>query len=142
MWTARCGRRMLLPSTHQKSLCLSSRHCSTSFQAPHHPRRLHPQHGHQRDACSSRRHFSKYISVDHSMAYDQAMSSAHGMQIQLALEEGRGKDSLPYDPFSQVCFGCRRGDSPIVWSLTASPHWSSILFTAVYGRDRHHRRYL
>mmetsp|Transcript_19265 Transcript_19265/g.45089 ORF Transcript_19265/g.45089 Transcript_19265/m.45089 type:complete len:236 (+) Transcript_19265:1-708(+) len=29
------------------------------------------------------------------------MGSAHGMQIQLALEEGRGKDSSPYDPFSQ-----------------------------------------
>lgn len=29
------------------------------------------------------------------------MGSAHGMQLQLALEEGRGKDSSPYDPFSQ-----------------------------------------
>jgi len=99
MWTARCGRR-LVPSTHHKTLCLPSRHCSASVQARHHSRRLDCNH-HQQDACSTRRNFSKYISVDHSRAYDQAMGSAHGMQIQLALEEGRGKDSSPYDPFSQ-----------------------------------------
>jgi large subunit ribosomal protein L21 len=29
------------------------------------------------------------------------MSSSHGTQLQLALEEGRGKDDAPFDPFSQ-----------------------------------------
>jgi large subunit ribosomal protein L21 len=44
---------------------------------------------------------SKYISVDHSAAYRDAMSGSHGTQLQLALEEGRGKDDAPFDPFSQ-----------------------------------------
>ncbi|KAL3769396.1 hypothetical protein ACHAWU_008805 [Discostella pseudostelligera] len=44
---------------------------------------------------------SKYMSVDHSAAYRDAMSSSHGTQLQLALEEGRGKDDAPFDPFSQ-----------------------------------------
>ena len=29
------------------------------------------------------------------------MSSSHGTQLELAIEEGRGKDDLPFDPFSQ-----------------------------------------
>lgn len=29
------------------------------------------------------------------------MASTHGVQLQLALEEGRGKDDAPFDPFSQ-----------------------------------------
>ena len=46
------------------------------------------------------RKFSKYASVDHSSAYTDAIHSAHGRQLQLALEEGRGKDDAPFDPFS------------------------------------------
>ena len=29
------------------------------------------------------------------------MASNHGLQLQLALEEGRGKDDAPFDTFSQ-----------------------------------------
>lgn len=49
------------------------------------------------------RYFStnKYAKVDHSTAYEQAMSSSHGTQLKLALEEGRGKDDGPFDPFTQ-----------------------------------------
>ena len=47
------------------------------------------------------RYFSKYAVVDHSAAYQHAMSSLHGTQLELAIEEGRGKDDLPFDPFSQ-----------------------------------------
>jgi large subunit ribosomal protein L21 len=39
--------------------------------------------------------------VDHSAAYQEAIASNHGTQLQLALEEGRGKDDAPFDPFSQ-----------------------------------------
>ena len=46
------------------------------------------------------RNFSKYASVDHSSAYNEAINSSHGQQLQLALEEGRGKDDAPFDPFS------------------------------------------
>jgi large subunit ribosomal protein L21 len=46
------------------------------------------------------RNFSKYVSVDHSSAYTDAINSSHGQQLQLALEEGRGKDDAPFDPFS------------------------------------------
>lgn len=46
------------------------------------------------------RSFSKYASVDHSAAYAEAIASSHGQQLQLALEEGRGKDDAPFDPFS------------------------------------------
>lgn len=46
------------------------------------------------------RSFSKYASVDHSAAYSEAIASSHGQQLQLALEEGRGKDDAPFDPFS------------------------------------------
>eukprot|EP00970_Alexandrium_tamarense_P006258 scaffold1058_cov268-Alexandrium_tamarense.AAC.14 len=48
-----------------------------------------------------RRHFSKYVVVNHSLAYQNSMASNHGLQLQLALEEGRGKDDAPFDPFSQ-----------------------------------------
>jgi large subunit ribosomal protein L21 len=55
---------------------------------------------------STRRRFSsKYVSVDHSSAYRDAMASSHGVQLQLALEEGRGKDDAPFDPFSQFLDG-------------------------------------
>ena len=55
---------------------------------------------------TSRRWFSsKYVSVDHSAAYRDAMASSHGVQLQLALEEGRGKDDAPFDPFSQFLDG-------------------------------------
>lgn len=53
------------------------------------------------NSSSSRWFSSQYISVDHSAAYRDAMSSSHGTQLQLALEEGRGKDDAPFDPFSQ-----------------------------------------
>jgi large subunit ribosomal protein L21 len=43
--------------------------------------------------------------VDHSSAYQDAMTSSHGVQLQLALEEGRGKDDKPFDPFSQFLDG-------------------------------------
>lgn len=43
--------------------------------------------------------------VDHSYAYQDAMASSHGVQLQLALEEGRGKDDAPFDPFSQFLDG-------------------------------------
>lgn len=43
--------------------------------------------------------------VDHSSAYQDAMTSSHGVQLQLALEEGRGKDDPPFDPFSQFLDG-------------------------------------
>jgi large subunit ribosomal protein L21 len=33
------------------------------------------------------------------------MASSHGVQLQLALEEGRGKDDAPFDPFSQFLDG-------------------------------------
>lgn len=46
------------------------------------------------------RSFSKYASVDHSAAYAEAIASSHGQQLKLALEEGRGKDDAPFDPFS------------------------------------------
>ena len=48
---------------------------------------------------------SKYVSVDHSAAYRDAMDSSHGVQLRLALEEGRGKDDAPFDPFSQFLDG-------------------------------------
>ena len=55
---------------------------------------------------NSRRWFSsRYIMVDHSSAYQDAMISSHGVQLQLALEEGRGKDDAPFDPFSQFLDG-------------------------------------
>lgn len=60
-----------------------------------HRRYSHHLHG------TSKRCFSKYASVDHSEAYKEAMASSHGVQLKLALEEGRGKDDLPFDPFSQ-----------------------------------------
>jgi len=41
------------------------------------------------------------MEVDHSRAYQNAIDSQHGLQLQLALEEGRGKDDPPFDPFSQ-----------------------------------------
>ena len=50
---------------------------------------------------NSSRLFSKYASVDHSAAYTQSMESQHGAQLELAIEEGRGKDDTPFDPFSQ-----------------------------------------
>ena len=50
---------------------------------------------------NSNRLFSKYASVDHSAAYLQSMESQHGAQLELAIEEGRGKDDTPFDPFSQ-----------------------------------------
>eukprot|EP00584_Thalassiosira_punctigera_P010600 CAMPEP_0172534794 /NCGR_PEP_ID=MMETSP1067-20121228/7040_1 /TAXON_ID=265564 ORGANISM="Thalassiosira punctigera, Strain Tpunct2005C2" /NCGR_SAMPLE_ID=MMETSP1067 /ASSEMBLY_ACC=CAM_ASM_000444 /LENGTH=368 /DNA_ID=CAMNT_0013319631 /DNA_START=14 /DNA_END=1120 /DNA_ORIENTATION=+ len=71
----------------------------------HHHQRRHaaPNHPTHRRRCAetvSRRWLS-YASVDHSAAYRAAMSSNHGSQLQLALEEGRGKDDAPFDPFSQ-----------------------------------------
>lgn len=50
---------------------------------------------------SGGRCLSKYASVDHSSAYRSALSSPHGAQLELALDEGRGKDDAPFDPFSQ-----------------------------------------
>ncbi|KAL3802233.1 hypothetical protein HJC23_001777 [Cyclotella cryptica] len=50
---------------------------------------------------SQTRHLSKYVLVNHSAAYQNSMNSNHGTQLQLALEEGRGKDDAPFDPFSQ-----------------------------------------
>lgn len=38
------------------------------------------------------------------------MDSPHGTQLQLALEEGRGKDVLPFDPFSEFLDGMGRTD--------------------------------
>lgn len=51
--------------------------------------------------CHQYRWSSKYAAVDHSAAYQDALASSHGTQLQLALEEGRGKDDAPFDPFSQ-----------------------------------------
>ncbi|KAL7462303.1 hypothetical protein ACHAXS_002686 [Conticribra weissflogii] len=56
---------------------------------------------HSRPQLPSFRHFSKYMEVDHSQAYQNAINSQHGLQLRLALEEGRGKDDAPFDPFSQ-----------------------------------------
>lgn len=53
------------------------------------------------NALPANRWFSKYASVDHSAAYQETMESQHGVQLQLALDEGRGKDDGPFDPFSQ-----------------------------------------
>merc|ERR1719253_465685 len=53
------------------------------------------------DVSAHNRLFSKFASVDHSAAYQEAMASSHGVQLKLALEEGRGKDDAPFDPFSQ-----------------------------------------
>lgn len=50
---------------------------------------------------NTKRCFSKYASVDHSAAYEDAMSGSHGLQLKLAIEEGRGRDDTPFDPFSQ-----------------------------------------
>ena len=57
----------------------------------------------QTSSYNGQRFFStnKYAKVDHSTAYEQAMSSSHGTQLKLALEEGRGKDDGPFDPFTQ-----------------------------------------
>jgi large subunit ribosomal protein L21 len=41
----------------------------------------------------------RYATVDHGMAYDNAMASAHGQQLSLAELEGVGKDDAPFDPF-------------------------------------------
>jgi large subunit ribosomal protein L21 len=41
------------------------------------------------------------VSVNHSSAYQKSLASNHGAQLALALEEGRGKDDAPFDPFSQ-----------------------------------------
>lgn len=55
---------------------------------------------HRQQQLIIQRNFSKYVSVDHSSAYTDAINSSHGQQLQLALEEGRGKDDAPFDPFS------------------------------------------
>lgn len=47
------------------------------------------------------RPFSKYVSINHSASYENSIASSHGQQLQLALEESRGKDDAPFDPFSQ-----------------------------------------
>eukprot|EP00585_Thalassiosira_rotula_P012496 CAMPEP_0196132448 /NCGR_PEP_ID=MMETSP0910-20130528/2065_1 /TAXON_ID=49265 /ORGANISM="Thalassiosira rotula, Strain GSO102" /LENGTH=377 /DNA_ID=CAMNT_0041392057 /DNA_START=28 /DNA_END=1161 /DNA_ORIENTATION=+ len=77
----------------------------------HHHRNTHHKHNHNNNtsstnnnnnnSCGKRWLSSKYASVDHSVAYQASMSSSHGTQLQLALEEGKGKDDAPFDPFSQ-----------------------------------------
>ncbi|KAL9189465.1 hypothetical protein ACHAXT_009140 [Thalassiosira profunda] len=47
------------------------------------------------------RYTSKYARVDHAAAYQEQMAAQHGVQLKLALEEGRGRDAMPFDPFSQ-----------------------------------------
>lgn len=61
----------------------------------------HHQRSNDHNTNGSKRQFSKYASVDHSSTYQESMASSHGVQLQLALEEGRGKDDAPFDPFSQ-----------------------------------------
>ena len=61
----------------------------------------HHQTRNDRNISEIRRLLSKYASVDHSSAYQESMASSHGVQLKLALEEGRGKDDAPFDPFSQ-----------------------------------------
>jgi len=74
----------------------TSHHDVTSHHRNHH------KYNHYNNANNSKRWLSsKYASVDHSTAYQTSMSSSHGTQLQLALEEGKGKDDAPFDPFSQ-----------------------------------------
>eukprot|EP00934_Nitzschia_sp_Nitz4_P006700 Nitzschia sp. Nitz4//scaffold207_size38617//34085//38510//NITZ4_007683-RA/size38617-augustus-gene-0.13-mRNA-1//-1//CDS//3329541629//6690//frame0 len=42
---------------------------------------------------------SMYVAVDHAEAYEFAMRGPHGKQLELAKQEGEGKDDLPFDPF-------------------------------------------
>ena len=72
----------------------------TSFRRPITTDKLAPSPLYSNPNVTQQRSFSKYASVDHSSAYSDAMASAHGQQLQLALEEGRGKDDAPFDPFS------------------------------------------
>lgn len=51
--------------------------------------------------CTRRQHRFKHVSVTHSTSYTNAINSQHGHQLNLALEESRGKDDGPFDPFSQ-----------------------------------------
>ena len=51
--------------------------------------------------CTRQQHRLKHISVTHSTSYTNAINSQHGHQLNLALEESRGKDDGPFDPFSQ-----------------------------------------
>jgi len=43
---------------------------------------------------------AQYAVVDHSQAYEDAMAGPHGKQLELAHQEGLGKDDPPFDPFA------------------------------------------
>ena len=42
----------------------------------------------------------RYAAVDHGKAYEEALASMHGKQLELARMEGFGKDDPPFDPFA------------------------------------------
>ena len=79
----------------QNTSCKSTHHVSSICNT------INYQHHSSPYSINSNRLFSKYASVDHSAAYSQSMESQHGAQLELAIEEGRGKDDTPFDPFSQ-----------------------------------------
>ena len=118
--TARLSDDVLLSSqnpatqsvqSEQNNITSFRRSITTNNNSSHHPnlfsstytnitRQTQHQQQQQQQYQQYHRNFSKYASVDHSTAYETAMASSHGQQLQLALEEGRGKDDAPFDPFS------------------------------------------
>lgn len=74
---------------------------SSCHRRPHHVTNANDITRYSQNNHNNSRRFSKYASVDHSAAYQEAIASSHGVQLQLALEEGRGKDDAPFDPFAQ-----------------------------------------
>jgi len=97
-------------NTNNRQSCNGDVSCHHHHQhAVHQINRLENATNNTQSNGLNKRYFSKYASVDHSTAYREAMDSSHGVQLQLALEEGRGKDDAPFDPFSQ--FLDQMGDS-------------------------------
>eukprot|EP00985_Skeletonema_marinoi_P006312 scaffold2728_cov137-Skeletonema_marinoi.AAC.10 len=81
-------------TSFRRSIITTNNHLFSTTSSPTYNNNI-TQQQHQQT-----RTFSKYASVDHSSAYTDAIASSHGQQLQLALEEGRGKDDAPFDPFS------------------------------------------
>ncbi|KAL7495260.1 hypothetical protein ACHAWT_005155 [Skeletonema menzelii] len=86
--------------SEQQNITTSFRRSITTNGSSIHPNFLSTSSITRQQQQRQHRNFSKYASVDHSAAYEAAMASSHGQQLQLALEEGRGKDDAPFDPFS------------------------------------------
>ena len=63
------------------------------------PRVLFSTHPEEKTATATSKATSYYAMVDHSLAYEKALSGQHGKQLALAELEGEGKDDPDFDPF-------------------------------------------